>query len=225
MMKFWYMDLKVDSNSVICFDLDDTLYNEIDYLKSAYQEIAIYVNPDDWLSTYGMMFSLYRAKKDVFEYMATQYTTSKLALVEKYRNHLPTINLFEGVKELLLAIKAKGAILCIITDGRSTSQRNKLTALGIIDFFDAIVISEEIGSEKPSKKNYLEIERLFPQKTYTYIADNLRKDFIVPNLQDWHSIALLDNGKNIHNTAYEYLKKEAHSPKALITDLRQLSVS
>lgn len=27
---------------VICFDLDDTLYKEIDYLKSAYREIAEY---------------------------------------------------------------------------------------------------------------------------------------------------------------------------------------
>ena len=27
---------------VICFDLDDTLYKEIDYLKSAYREIAGY---------------------------------------------------------------------------------------------------------------------------------------------------------------------------------------
>ena len=27
---------------LICFDLDDTLYKEIDYLKSAYREIAGY---------------------------------------------------------------------------------------------------------------------------------------------------------------------------------------
>lgn len=27
---------------VVCFDLDDTLYKEIDYLKSAYREIASY---------------------------------------------------------------------------------------------------------------------------------------------------------------------------------------
>ena len=31
------------SDTVICFDLDDTLYKEIDYLKSAYKEIAVWV--------------------------------------------------------------------------------------------------------------------------------------------------------------------------------------
>ena len=34
MMPFMY--------EVICFDLDDTLFKEMDYLKSAYHEIAIY---------------------------------------------------------------------------------------------------------------------------------------------------------------------------------------
>ena len=30
----------IDNNICVIFDLDDTLYKEIDYLKSAYREIA-----------------------------------------------------------------------------------------------------------------------------------------------------------------------------------------
>ena len=61
------MDIKVNNNTVIVFDLDDTLYNELDYLKSAYQHIAQQLEPKDWKSLYVLMLSFYRCKKNVFD--------------------------------------------------------------------------------------------------------------------------------------------------------------
>ena len=70
---------------------------------------------------------------------------------------------------------------------------------------DFIVISEEINSEKPSEKNYTLVEEHFQAQTYWYIADNVKKDFIVPNQRNnWHGIAILDNGLNIHKTFNDY---------------------
>ena len=34
------MDIKIDTSTALVFDLDDTLYNEIEYLKSAYWYIC-----------------------------------------------------------------------------------------------------------------------------------------------------------------------------------------
>ena len=41
------MDIKVNAQTVVVFDLDDTLYNEVQYLKSAYLEIATTLEPAD----------------------------------------------------------------------------------------------------------------------------------------------------------------------------------
>lgn len=68
--KYLYMDLKVDSQMVVVFDLDDTLYNEMDYLRSVYMSIAKNLDLDNWQSLFSKMFSLFRSKKDVFEFVS-----------------------------------------------------------------------------------------------------------------------------------------------------------
>jgi putative hydrolase of the HAD superfamily len=218
------MDIKVNSETVWCFDLDDTLYNELDYLKSAYAEISRVVEPTSPLNLYARMISMYRNKEDVFDYLTQNYTITKEELLSEYRNHLPHIAPFNGVKELFEGINSKKGKLVCITDGRSISQRNKLSALGLLDYFDLLVISEEIGSEKPSPMNYSLVEEHFPSMHYTYVGDNWKKDFLIPNERGWHSIGLIDNGKNIHSGVFQYMMLEAHRPKALIRYISELHI-
>ena len=48
---------------VVVFDLDDTLYKEIDYLKSAFQEIADYFRDQYGIYVlWGEMLRYYREK-------------------------------------------------------------------------------------------------------------------------------------------------------------------
>lgn len=218
------MDIKVDCNTVIVFDLDDTLYNELDYLKSAYKTIAVFLDPNDWKQLYSKMFSLYRSKINVFEFVAEAYNTDIKPLIEMYRNHTPEIQLFDGVIEVFEAIKSKKGKIGIITDGRSHTQRAKLKSLGILKFIDSIVISEEIGSEKPDLANFRAIENSLSGGVYYYIADNLKKDFIGPNVLGWKSVALLDNGMNIHFESYKHMNKES-LPKDFIINFRELIIS
>lgn len=217
-MKSWCMDMKVDAKTVICFDLDDTLYNEIDFLKSAYKEIAKHIVDEKWEFLYAKMLSLYRKSENVFEFLTSNYPISIDILLNIYRNHIPKIEPFKGVFSLLNAIKKANGSICIITDGRSLTQRNKLKALGIIDLFDTIIISEEIGTEKPNINNYKTIEDKFPNCTYTYIADNFKKDFIIPNQRYWNSIGIIDNGLNIHNNCFDYQSKK-NIPKQLVAKI------
>ena len=174
------MDIKVDDQQVICFDLDDTLYNELDFLRSAYAEIARNLEPEQSNHLYSKIFSLYRQGENTFDYLIGNYRISKEELLAQYRNHMPLLSPFPGVRELMEQIKSKGGYLVCITDGRSVTQRNKLLALEILESFDLLVISEEIGSTKPAELNYTLVEEHFPQKQYTYIADNLKKIFWFP---------------------------------------------
>ncbi|MDN3493735.1 HAD family hydrolase [Winogradskyella bathintestinalis] len=217
------MDIKVSSKTVIVFDLDDTLYNELDYLKSAYKAIAISVEPTDWRPLYSKMFSLYRNKINAFDYIADLYNTKIELLVEMYRNHQPNIQLFDGVLTIFEAIRAKNGKIGMITDGRSRTQRAKLQSLNILNFIDKIIISEELGTEKPQTANFEAMQNALPASEYCYIADNLKKDFIAPNILGWNSVGLIDNGKNIHSISHQYMNDE-NRPQHFIIDFNDITI-
>lgn len=217
------MKLKVDNQTIICFDLDDTLYNEVDYLKSAYYEIAMDLDQKNGLFLYAKMFSLYRNKSNVFDYLIANYGITLERLLSYYRTHIPIIKPFSGTEALFESIKKKHGKVVLITDGRSSTQRTKLKALGLLSYFDMINISEELGTEKPSEFNYRVVEEQFPNSRYVYIADNFRKDFIVPNQRNWDSIGLIDNGLNVHNTCFNHQSKK-NKPKELVLKLNQIQI-
>lgn len=193
----------------IIFDLDDTLAYEINYLKSAYNEIAIFLDKNNSNTLYNEMIFHYEKGENVFDNLLKKFPTTKLEeLLKMYRHHFPKISLNKGAKEIFEICKKKNYSLGLITDGRSVTQRNKLRALEIEDVFDKIVISEEFGSTKPSEANF----KSFMSdgiNEYFYIADNPKKDFITPNALGWTSICLRDKGFNIHgqnfNLPQEYL--------------------
>jgi putative hydrolase of the HAD superfamily len=110
--------------------------------------------------------------------------------------------------------------MSLITDGRSITQRNKLKALNIETYFNNIIISEEINSEKPSELNYRKVMSLDVNKKYVYIGDNPTKDFYTPNILGWISICRLDNGFNVHEQNFN-LSKE-FIPKFLIKSFDEI---
>ena len=217
------MDIKVDKHTVVVFDLDDTLYNELDFLKSAYKSIAEHLEPRNWTALYAYMFSLYRCGSNAFEFAARKYNTDIKVLIDMYRDHQPDIELFDGVISIFDAIKSKKGNIALITDGRSKTQRAKLKSLGIYDYFEEIIVSEEIGSEKPNINNYKAIENAISGTQYYYIADNLKKDFITPNVLGWKSIAIIDKGKNIHYEANRYIVRK-HEPQEYILSFSELNI-
>jgi putative hydrolase of the HAD superfamily len=178
----------------IVFDLDDTLYKEIDFVISGYNFISSKLH----LEIADEMLELYFQRQNVFENIIQKYSLNieRSYLLELYRNHYPSLEISKKNKDLLLNLKSLGFNIGLATDGRSISQRNKLKALDIEDIFDLIIISEEIGSEKPNTKNFIPFQE-FKTNEYYYIGDNVNKDFYGPNLLGWKTICLNNNGKNI----------------------------
>lgn len=185
-------------DKALVLDLDDTLYAELDFLKSAYQFIAKKLQPENHTVLYERLLELYSSGANVFDVLLNEYPQlNKTQLFDWYRFHEPTITLYNGVMEILQVVK-NDYRLAIITDGRSKTQRNKIQALGLMNYIEKIVISEEIGSEKPNHANYLTVEQSLSCIEYIYVGDNLKKDFVTPNKLGWKTICLLDNGQNIH---------------------------
>ena len=213
-------------NKVVVFDLDDTLYKEVDYLKSAFSEIAsiisedIEMHPDVILSD---MMQLYHNKENVFSRILNKYQSLKYTitdLIETYRNHKPKISLSSDIKQTLNKLQLYDINFGIITDGRSLQQRNKIEALGLDNYIEHIIISEEFGFEKPHIANYTYFQNIFPHMEYYYIGDNINKDFITPNQLGWKTICITDDGRNIHSQNIRV--NSLYKPKHFINNFSEL---
>lgn len=209
----------LDKNTVITFDLDDTIFKEIDFLRSAYFEIADYLDPSD-IFLAGRMFSCYRKGENVFDYLVGNYKCSKDKLLSIYRNHQPNVSLTPDVEYVLEKLKSRGCKLGLITDGREIAQMNKIKALGIETYFDAILISEVTGYTKPNLFNFELLQNKIKGEQYVYIGDNVNKDFYAPNKLDWNTICLLDDGRNIHLQNFSQGKE--YLPKTIIKSLKDI---
>jgi putative hydrolase of the HAD superfamily len=205
------------SKKVIVFDLDDTLFYEIEYLESAYRYIAMLLEEKYSISTvFPFMLRAYYDKKNVFDEVNKNYSLDIPfdTYLSLYRNHIPVINLNSETKKVLsVLVQTNNIILGLLTDGREITQRNKIIALGLNRYIqeENMLISESFGSEKPSLNNYLYFQRKYDNHEFIYIGDNVNKDFIAPNQLNWNTICLLDKGKNIHKQDFsipsEYLPR------------------
>ena len=221
---------------VICFDLDDTLYKEIDYLKSAYMEIAEFAAGQCTgcsesvnilaIKAYNRMLDAYCEGLNAFEelnrFLGLEQPLGDYLYI--YRHHKPKIALSEDVVKTLDAWKAEGIRLGLITDGRSVQQRNKIEALGLGRWIENedVVISEEFGSEKPAFANYEYVMNRYPEcHDFICVGDNLKKDFIAPNALGWMTVCLKDDGQNIHRQRVDDIK-EGMLPKRWIKTLLEL---
>jgi putative hydrolase of the HAD superfamily len=206
----------MNNNTHIVFDLDDTLYKEIDFLKSAYIYINNYIK-----SKYNIDLSLHIQEcvdnRIIFyDFIQSRLNQNQSFPIEKYlelyRYHYPSINLSNDASDFLNKISNQNIDFSIITDGRSISQNNKIKALGLSHLVKNVIISEETGYEKPHLNNFKIIERIYPDKKLLYIGDNTSKDFLAPNILKWNTICLLDNGQNIHKQYFDldidYLPKK-----------------
>ncbi|MBN1507441.1 MAG: HAD family hydrolase [Sedimentisphaerales bacterium] len=191
--------------TTVVFDLDDTLYDEIDFCRSGFRAAAqLIATLSDRHSPEHVFATLW----DCF--IAGNHTTTfNIALdrlgvphdrnvigrlVEVYRTHTPTLTLPADSLAMLDALKGRYT-LALLTDGYLPTQRLKVQALGIEPYFAAIVYTEELGRQfwKPSPRGFerlIEILHASPGQM-AYVADNEAKDFIAPNQLGMLTIQLL----------------------------------
>ncbi|WP_127127396.1 HAD family hydrolase [Pseudoflavitalea rhizosphaerae] len=197
------MEIKVSKNAFFIFDLDDTLYLEREYLYSAFRSIADRVLELTGKDHYQHMVRLYNSGANVFQWIESAFgmrspSMSVPDLLHHYRNHIPSISLARGAGPFLQQLQLMNMPMGLITDGRSTTQRNKLKALNIETLFSDIIISDEFGSAKPSVRNYQYFQDRYPAAEFHFFGDNPIKDFLAPRKLGWHCYCMKDNGEHIH---------------------------
>jgi putative hydrolase of the HAD superfamily len=222
------MELLLNKNSCVVFDLDDTLYDEYDFLLSGFRSVARRFCPEDELNANRLLINTYLKGENAFKVLVNQYQMKRKGvgvneILELYRNHKPTIRLKDCAFHFISLLKEKKIKTGIITDGRSVTQRNKLEALGIPDKMNLVLISEESGSEKPSKQNYRAFQDRFEANEYIYFGDNPEKDFVAPNLLGWKTICMKDSGKNIHRQHFDW--PQEYLPQFLVESFCEIELN
>ncbi len=175
---------------IIVFDLDDTLYKELSYVKSGFGVVAKYIETEYGFPmniTFSLMNKqLLEGRSNIFDavFQSLGVFSKKLVCrcVNLYHLHKPQLILYPEAERCI--DRFKDYPLYIVTDGNKNAQKNKLIALGLYDNSPICrcYLTYQYGYKftKPSPYCFLKItkrEGVRPSDV-VYIADNPQKDFI-----------------------------------------------
>jgi len=213
---------------VLLFDLDDTLYEEKQFVESGFSKVAEFVEDEFKIAKevyYKILIDIFNrgSKGNIFnlalERANVAYEGNIIrAMVKIYQEHNPKIRLAEDVKLLLIKLK-KVYSLGIITDGYFKVQKKKVQTLRLEKMFDSIIYTDEYGREhwKPDVLGYklaLEEFRVLPEEAI-YIGDNPYKDFIGAKKIGIPTVRILQPGK-------EYFKVRLDKEHEADYEIREL---
>jgi 5'-nucleotidase len=124
---------------------------------------------------------------------------------------------FPGVVEFLVKLKECGKKIGIITNGKKNTQINKIKKLGLSDIISEnnIIISEEVGEEKPNKHIFdiVTLKWNDTRKKPLYIGDSWNQDVVGAINAGWDCIFL--------NSRKEHIKT-GHKPVVVIDTFHDL---
>jgi len=215
----------------ILFDLDNTLYPEIDFVKSGFREVSRYIalryNLKEEVILNKMINIMKRnGRGRIFDILLKElniFSPEKVQLfIYIYRSHMPDIKLYEHTLRTLKELKNMSIKIGLVTDGMASVQRNKVITLGLEKYFDVIIYTDQLGKEfwKPSLipfKIVLELLEVKPCKA-GYVGDDISKDFYAPNSMGMLSIQvkrdITFNDKVVYNKLYK--------PKVSIDNIKEI---
>ncbi len=206
---------------IIVFDLDDTLYDEVDFVKSGFREVANFLGNEKFFDFMWNDF-IKNGSGKIFDRLIKAYNLKVDIdkLIEIYRFHYPDIAIDVKTENILKYLQSKYK-LGLITDGHYVTQRNKFKALGLNKYIHFPLFTDCLGAKKPAKAPFLYFMEMIKSKTYVYVADNPKKDFIAPKELGWRTIRF-KNPKGIYKDIPNDAEFEITDKKDLINLLETL---
>lgn len=156
----------------LLFDADGTLFNfeaaEKWALSHVLEELGIdpsnealdtysRINNGVWLEFEQGLITMERLKTERFRRFYSRYGLQgdPGSTAQRYTVMLSkSFHLYDDTIPVLDELKSRNVPMSLITNGISTVQRGRLVATGTQDYFTAVVISEEIGIQKPHPRYF-----------------------------------------------------------------------
>ncbi len=168
-----------DTIDWVWVDLDDTIWdfkrNSWEALGYVYHTAGLeraFADVDTWRNTYQEnnhhLWSLYNVGKITKEFLMVERFRKVLAdagyseeealrmsgkLSDMYLDRLASLKaLVPGARQLLDHLKERGYKIGVISNGFYEVQHRKMVSGGIEQYFDAVVLSDDIGVNKPDRR-------------------------------------------------------------------------
>ncbi|MBM7603846.1 putative hydrolase of the HAD superfamily [Metabacillus crassostreae] len=230
---------ELEDVKVVCFDLDETLYDQLEPFSLALQSENITIES----SLIEPVFKKVRFYSDL---LWKSYTNGKIDLDElrterlirscndfnldlskekasliqtAYEEQQNSIKPFSGVKSLIINLQKNNKLVGIITNGPVEHQLNKISALELHLLIprNKIFISDEIGIAKPDKRIFQFVQEQLAVDSHQccYIGDNWENDIAAPIEAGWKTIWF-----NYRNRDSE----TCHSPNKVIEDYKNFMI-
>jgi len=173
---------------ILIFDLDDTLYPEIQFAISGFKAVANYVYLNFGVPAEESFQILSGAldlgeRDQAFQKLILSKSLPKgliRKLIAVYRSHKPEIKLDEVVTDVFKMYSDISKY--IVTDGNKLVQRNKIKALGLDNIVKRSFVTHSFGlnASKPSLICFEKIKHLekVEWKDLIYVGDDPKKDFV-----------------------------------------------
>lgn len=224
----------------VCFDLDGTLLRD-DHIDNAMRQVAAELgrrhprlDPAQLLADSARIGLEYWAEAgdgwmlgaiptdalpiEVWRrVLAVHGVDSEAAAQDAYALQLllegASLRLYDEALEVLDSVRARGIRTAVVTNGPSALQRAKLAAVGLSDGFDAVIVSAEVGVQKPEAAIFASaLDALgVPAEAALHIGDSQAADVAGARAAGLTAVWIDRNGA-----------ASASAPHAVVTDLRGL---
>ena len=173
----------------LLFDLDDTLYDERQYVISGFRAVAAHIAGTTGLDEDSLCRRMIEileldGRGEIFDRLLADFGISGEAteikkLVSCYRNHRPSLKFYPEAAAILRSLGARYR-LAVVTDGLPVMQRAKVEALGLASLVDHIVYTWEIDAPKPDPAGFQQALELLDTtaENAALVADHPEHDML-----------------------------------------------
>ncbi|MDE6703536.1 MAG: YjjG family noncanonical pyrimidine nucleotidase [Muribaculaceae bacterium] len=205
------------AQSMLWFDLDDTIWamtdNSVVCLRELYDSQRLdrwFATPEEWDEVYHRinheLWSQYSRAEISRDFLRTERFARPLriggasdeealemskALDKLYLELLGSKTaLIDGARELLDALSERGYRMGIVTNGFREVQYNKMKSSDIEKYFDVVVLSDEIGINKPDRRffDYAVSKASTEHINNIMIGDNYATDIVGALGAGWEAV-------------------------------------
>ncbi len=177
---------KLEKYKIIIFDLDDTIYNEKNFIYPSLKNVSKFLTTKIDIhenEIQKQLLILKNKNQKIFDKFLSNFLVKKINLkslvkrtINKYQsyncNNLKNVNSLKNILKFFYKKKK----LFLVTNGNRLRQKNKIKKLGINKFFKKIyILDNDYDYIKPSTKSVNSLKKFIKKigfKNAVYVGDN-----------------------------------------------------
>lgn len=219
----------------VTFDLDNTVY-DYDFCHQKAMEILIRyceekyaLSAHEFNQKYSLAKKIIKARlgntgashnrmlymQTLLELMGRKPADGALDMYDTYWNTmLETMKPFQQILPLMETLNEKDIKIAVLTDLTAHIQHRKIIRLGLAEYIDVLVTSEEAGREKPDRKMFdLLLEKLEVEPyEVIMLGDSYEKDILGAKRAGMHGILCNEENRNkLLEKCLEMIKNEGQA--------------